>query len=195
MCVCSSMTEINKFKEIFDQKTIAVVGNSKSLLSSNFGNKIDQKYKVVCRINKGVYLLSDSRYSRNVGSRIDILCVNLLRTIKISKSLSNRIKIIQTSPCSYDSPDLFFVPPREFLEPLFERFSPKKPSTGLRVLHLIKEFSEPDKVDVYGFDWKQSHPSFYGTHDDWSQTEHDFKKEQDYCMNQIFSDSRFTLYE
>ena len=57
-----------------------------------------------------------------------------------------------------------------------------RPSTGLRILHLISLYN-PKTVNVYGFDWKKT-PSF---HDKKMIDErHNFALEEDYCHRRFF---------
>lgn len=193
--------EMNFFEKTFGNKRVAVVGNSKGLLSTNLGKEIDSpQVDVVCRINKAFKILPPYRneYEVHIGKRMDVLFVNLLRTVGFRNANKEQTKIVQTSPCSYDDPriisGILHVPERIHFQKIFDEFAPKKPSTGMRVLHLLKTLGNPKSVSVFGFDWKTKNPSFYGFSDDWSQTEHDFAKEQEYCMtNYFYEGSNFIL--
>lgn len=205
----NEVSDSQKFHDIFDGKKIAVVGNSKGLFESNLGRTIDSSssYDLVCRMNKAFRVLPPytRKYTRHIGSRIDVLFVNLYRTsgyisARRKRKEVNPTKIIQTSPCSYDDPSITrfvsFIPKRECIQGLFDDFDGYKPSTGLRVLYLLNHFTNAESVDVFGFDWKQKNPTFCGSKDNWSQTHHNFIKERDYCMENFFSSSKkFTLWE
>ena len=62
-----NLLDINK---IFYQKSVALVGNSESLLTKEYGNLIDS-YDVVCRINRGIENIINNPISS--GTKIDIL--------------------------------------------------------------------------------------------------------------------------
>lgn len=186
-------------KQWFNDKSIAIVGNSKQLLSCSHGESIDS-HDVICRINRAFKIVppKTNKYIKSYGKRTDFLFVNLIRTSGHSYNINEMgpYKIIQTTPCG--------VPPKysktisaiidiSVIKELSDELS-KKPSTGLRILYLISKLN-PKSVDVYGFDWKQKAPSFYGHHDDWSASQHDFEEEQEFCHQHFFSKDNWKLIE
>ena len=191
------MLDVDPLSKIFDGKDVAVIGNSKGLLSSSHGKEIDS-LDVVCRMNKAFNVVPprSNAYSRGIGTRMDVLFVNLVRT---SRFKGTGTTVIQTSPCDHDDPKVAsraaFIPTKEMFRGLFDEFQGVKPTTGIRVLFLLKNHCQPKSVHAYGFDWKTKHPSFYGTSDDWTCVDHDFKKEMEYCMNNFFNDETFILHE
>ena len=186
-------------KKWFKDKSIAIVGNSKHLLSCSHGENIDS-HDVVCRINRSFKIIPPrtNKYIRHYGTKTNFLFVNLIRTSGHSHNVREMgpYKIIQTTACE--------VPPKyskivsavvdgSTIKELSDQLS-MKPSTGLRVLYIISK-CDPKMVSVFGFDWKQKAPSFYGHHDDWSASQHDFKEEQEYCNNYFFSSDNWNLIE
>jgi hypothetical protein len=176
------------FRDWFDDKSIAIIGNSKGLFQQRqLGEIIDTKFEIVCRMNRAHFCVppKTAHYSAHIGTKTDFLFVNNARTCGLSSREKSRwsYKIIQTSPFGYDNPKITrktdFIPEKHLYQTLFDSFT-KKPSTGMRVLHLLS-LCKPKSVDVYGFDWKKKHPSYYGMRDDWSQSEHDFTQEMQYC--------------
>lgn len=192
------MFKLETFGAWFNGKSIAVVGNSKGLLNLNQGTEIDS-HDVVCRMNKAFQILPPvtNQYKNSIGSKIDFLFVNLYRTSGFRQAQSN-IKVIQTTPCSHDDPNIIkhvaWIPYREYLQSIFDEFTGFMPSTGLRVLHLLKTYTKPKIIDVYGFDWKQKFPTFSGGSDNWNQRVHNFKKEKEYCINNFFTSGNIFVH-
>jgi hypothetical protein len=176
-------------KEWFAGKTISVVGNAASLLSQSYGAEID-KSEVVVRLNRGGYKFN--QYTKNMGSRIDVWCMqnaNQNRTY-FNKPHNRHAKKMQMdtidiSPNYIDLVDLVYTI-EDRLE--LEKNLSKKASTGLRVLHYIHK-QAPQKVNVYGFDWKKT----FSWHEKRGCVAHNFEEERNYCMNYIFSEGHFVL--
>ena len=189
----SDQDVINLLHEWFDEKSIAIVGNAKKLLDQTYGSYIDS-HDIVIRINKGFTLSSDKKYENTHGKKTDFVCVNLIRSINcFPNNTKFPYKIIQMSACNPSGP---FSHKVEFscrdlmMNQLLEDFYPAKPTTGLRVLHVISLLN-PKTVSVFGFDWKQESPSFYGSSDNWHTEGHDYLKEKEYCQNNFFSKSNW----
>jgi len=186
-----------KLYEWFGERTIALVGNSKSLIDKNYGEIIDT-YDIVCRINRAFHMLPNRTkyYSKNIGSKTDVFFINQVRTCGIRPLEVEKYIVIQTTPSpvqgSYRK-HVDLVMSKEFFSRINRNFS-EKPSTGMRAL-LCLDAAKAKQVDVYGFDWKQSHPSFYGRSSDWGRKGHNFKEEKDYCMKNIFTKENFNWIE
>jgi hypothetical protein len=166
-------------KEVFEGKIVAVVGNAKSLFDREYGPEIDSA-DIVCRIKRGFYMLNSWDYLSH-GKRTDVWFLNWFKTMNPNK--------VTDKKCEHVVEMLFH--PEVDIEWLKNDLGHHRPSTGLRILHLISLYN-PNKVFVYGYDWKQT-PSFHDHKlvDD----RHDFALEREYCNKRFFSkeDSVFIL--
>lgn len=164
-------------KQVFEQKTISVVGNAKSLFGSNYGHEIDSM-DVVCRIKRGFFMLTKED-EKSHGNRTDVWFLNWFKTMNprkvTSKKCNHTVEILNN--------------PAIDLEWLKRDLGHHRPSTGLRILHFISLY-EPKRVYVYGFDWKET-PSFHDSKLD--DDRHDFKLEKQYCEDRFFSNGTFIL--
>jgi hypothetical protein len=157
-------------RDLFEGKTVSVVGNARSLFDSDYGTEIDS-HDVVCRIKRGFYML-EPKDVKSHGSRTDVWFLNWFKTMNpnkvTQKKCKHTIEILNN--------------PLVDLERLKQDLGHHRPSTGLRILHLISHFS-PRMVYVYGFDWKKT-PSFHDKklYDD----RHDFELERQYCARRFF---------
>lgn len=164
-------------REVFENKTISVVGNAKSLFDKNYGEEIDSA-DVVCRIKRGFFMLHPNDVKSH-GKKTDVWFLNWFKTMNpnkvTSKSCNNIIEILHH--------------PEIDIEWLKKDLGHHRPSTGLRILHLISTYN-PKKVIVYGFDWKET-PSFHdkSIHDD----RHNFPREKEYCKERFFNSNKFIL--
>ena len=179
----------NRLREYIDNKDIAVIGNAKKLLDYSYGNEIDL-HEVVIRMNRGFLLASNQNYKVTHGNKIDLLMVNLIHTINnFPSDCFIPYKVIQTTT---DNPKGKLANKVEFslrdvmMKPLLDKFAPLNATTGLRVLHLVSLLN-PKSVSVYGYDWKQESPTFYGNDDNWHMKGHDYPREKEYCYNNFFS--------
>lgn len=162
-------------REVFEGKTVSVVGNARSLFSTNYGQEIDSA-EVVCRIKRGFFMLKPGD-EKSHGIRTDVWFLNWFKTMdpkKVTKKTCDHIVEILHNP-EID------------IEWLRSELGHHRPSTGLRILHFISLYN-PKKVYVYGYDWKMT-PSFHDNklHDD----RHDFKLEKSYCENTFFNTGIF----
>lgn len=185
----------NQLSEWIDNKTIAIVGNAKKLLDKTYGTHIDS-HEIVIRINKG-FTLANIKYKNTHGCKTDLVMVNLIRTIKCFPKYGKiPYSIIQTSQCNPSGPfanNVEFSLRNSMMKFLLDEMLPAKATTGLRVLHVIS-LLKPKSVSVFGFDWKQESPSFYGSSDNWSTEGHDFLKEKEYCINNYSHRNNWTFY-
>lgn len=176
-------------KDLFEGKIISVVGNSASLIQQSFGKEIDQS-QVVVRINRGGYRFVD--FPKQMGMKLDVWCMQNIKQNRMFFDKPHTRKVFKMQMDTRDiSPD--------FIELANEIFSnedkndldsnlSKKSSTGLRVLYYIKK-QNPQKVFVYGFDWKKT----YSWHERRKCVAHNFEEEHSYCMKNIFDSDKFVL--
>jgi len=162
-------------KEVFEGKTVSVVGNARSLFNSTHGKDIDSA-DVVCRIKRGFFMLNDTTDIISHGQRTDVWFLNWFKTMNPTKVTNKRcdhvVEILHNKEI-----DL------EFLQ---RELGHHRPSTGLRILHFISLYN-PKKVKVYGFDWKST-PSF---HDNKLEDErHDLRLEKKYCHMRWFNNKK-----
>lgn len=182
--------------ELFNNKTIAVIGNAKSLFDKSYGKEIDS-HDIVIRINKGIEVCTREKDFLTHGSKTDLWCFNLYN--KRIESFDDEMKkiLLQTykrmqmnvSPVSknYDFSISYEV--LKEIQNIFEYREHKHVTTGLRVLHCISKYNFRS-VDVYGFDWKET-PTFYNLRED--NRQHDYIKEKDYCFKHYFNNGKFNL--
>jgi hypothetical protein len=164
-------------REVFEGKTVALVGNAKSLFYNKYGLEIDSA-QVVCRIKRGFFMLKPEDV-RSHGKRTDVWFLNWFKTMKpnrvTNKACDHVVEILNHKEID--------------IEWLKKDLGHHRPSTGLRILHLISLY-DPKRVYVYGFDWKET-PSFHDRklHDD----RHDFNLEREYCMSRFFNNENKTF--
>ena len=68
-------------KEWFDNKSIAIIGNAKSLFDKNYGDEIDSN-DIVIRINKGIEVCTQPNNSKSHGKKVDVWCFNLYSSLE-----------------------------------------------------------------------------------------------------------------
>lgn len=180
--------------EWFDGKTIAIIGNAKSLFDKTYGSEIDS-HDVVIRINKGLEACSQPKYLNSHGKKVDVWCFNLYRSLEL---FDNNMK--KQIPQTYKRLQMNYSPDRaKFDSTISEKaimeikdmFRPKKITTGFRILHYMTKFN-PKSVDVYGFDWKET-PTYYIRHISSADKDHDYIKEKQYCFRTYFNTGLYTL--
>jgi hypothetical protein len=152
---------ISSIAEMFDNKSVAVIGNAESIFSYQFGNEIDN-HDIVIRMNKGY--IKDAKAQ---GSKT---------TIWAGSAPMSEIEIIEYfSPLTYmwmtpkisDMPkysDEFlqklFVHPKEIWDTLFCALNNTRPTTGMMVINFLLKYTNPNAVTLYGFDFFKT-KSFY----------------------------------
>ena len=194
-------------KELFDDKSIAIVGNAESLFKHSFGKEIDS-HDTVVRINRSATICFTKKYrslGKTHGIKTTVWAFSFADTMKspLNKNHEKAEYLIQMNDASKNKIEYSFdfdsIQNSEIID-LRERFNrlhnePEKnyaPSTGLRVLNYVSKYS-PSKVDVYGFDWKET-PTFYDIKKQTRQLEmyhnHNYFLEMEYCK-QFFDSFNF----
>lgn len=160
-------------REVFEGKTVSLVGNARSLFHKDYGSEIDSA-DVVCRIKRGFFMLKPEDVKSH-GKKTDVWFLNWFKTMKPNR--------VTNKTCDHIVEILHH--PEIDIEWLKNDLGHHRPSTGLRILHLISLYN-PSKVYVYGYDWKET-PSF---HDKKLEDDrHDFNLEKQYCINKFFSNN------
>lgn len=180
--------------EWFDGKTIAIIGNAKSLFDKTYGSEIDS-HDVVIRINKGLEVCSQSQHLNSHGKKVDVWCFNLYNSLEtfdthMKKKLPQTYKRLQMN-YSLDRIKFDSTISEKAITEIKDMFKPKKVTTGFRILHYISKFN-PKSVNVYGFDWKET-PTYYIRHLSIADKDHDYNKEKQYCFRTYFDTGLYVL--
>jgi hypothetical protein len=156
----AAIRKLAEFRQLFEGKTIALVGNAASLFAAEFGAEIESS-AVVARLNFGVV-----RSEIHQGRRTDVLFF----ATKMKRAQALRLFGCRTF--IWGSPKRLFIDLRFLLHPKELAFVPfadvnllaerlrARPSTGLVALYLLLNRLGAAEVRLYGFDWKQT-PTFY----------------------------------
>lgn len=181
-------------KDWFDNKSIAIVGNARSLFDQRYGLEIDS-HEVVIRINKGIEVCANRSLIASHGKKVDVWCFNLYKSLE---NFDNSMK--KQIPQTYKRLQMNYSPllgkfdstiTEEAMNEIKWIFSPKKITTGFRILHYITKFT-PSSVSVYGFDWKAT-PTYYMNYASRADVDHDYRKEKAYCFEHYFNNGKYLL--
>lgn len=167
---------------------INVVGNAESLLSKNYGTKIDE-YPVI-RMNWGINIVD----SNSQGHRTDYLATFDDALISKHRTQVKIILLIDRSKsklllAKYSNSDVIYT--CNHLKDLVNAI----PSTGFKLLHMLSLFDI--HVNIFGFDFKST-PAYYeemsfntdGPADD---DKHNFLVEKQ-LINQMVHSKGWTFY-
>ena len=160
--------EIRQVKNHIKGKSVAIVGNAKSIFDAGHGKEIDT-HDLVVRFNKGFVTKKEAQ-----GSRTDILLVacELNLDEKASYKAWFSINRSKNTKCG----DLTISDrPRNALRALVG----KQPTTGLMAIDLCLE-SGASQIDLYGFDFEKT-PTFYNP--EGYITPHDYDAEEKIVRN------------
>lgn len=148
-------------KTWFENKTVALVGNAESLFHKEYGKEIDS-HDCIVRLNKAAILyIKHSAYITHGTKTTHWFFFNTgeykhrFDTIDSNVKKMHMSKLRQTKQ-HIDMVDHVF-PVDHFLK-LCEKVKYNNPTTGLMALEYIYSCN-PKKLDVYGFDWKET-PTF-----------------------------------
>jgi len=174
----------------FDDKTVAVVGNSMSLFNHEYGKEIDS-HDLVVRMNKAPMVHTDTRTAHIHGRRTDVWAMwNIDDYTEYMNKVGYKGKRFMVGPVKsrrYEY-DADCVLPAKYTKMVKETVDIKTPSTGFFILYFLANDTRVKEVSVFGFDWKEtmswSDKSYRDRH-------HDFLKERDYCLNVIFKKPNF----
>lgn len=170
-------------------KTVAIVGNSKSLFDYNYGAEIDS-HDVVIRMNKCTTLFEPKSYTLSHGDKTDIWCVWRLNAYEsFNIDMPSHTMQMAFWESTSDIPILSYSYPEAM--DLMKLFGRNDPSTGLMTLDWVSR-RHPKTVNVYGFDWKKT-PTWSDTKEDLVSI-HDFEKEKEFCVTHFKNKLGFKFY-
>lgn len=141
--------EIKAIRPYIKGKSVAIVGNAKSIFDKRNGKEIDE-HDTVIRFNKGFIYNKDAQGS---FTTMVFLACNLA-----SYELQGyKAKFFINRSNHYYNPTALRISngDRKFLA---NRLG-AQPSTGFMVIDICLRFGA-DKIDLYGFDWEKT-PTFY----------------------------------
>ena len=177
-------------KEWFENKTVAIIGNAMSLFDKQYGIEIDE-HDVVVRLNKAAMLHTNFDVSISHGKRTDVwIFWNAGEYKKLFSELPNVKKMHAGHQGRYESN----VSAVDFLYPISPNYNNLKlkagehnnPTTGFIALDWITSCN-PLKLDIYGFDWKET-PTFTDPNRVKDKTcLHDHKTEKEYVNSNILT--------
>ena len=156
-------SEIEEVKKYIAGKTVAIVGNAKSIFDKANGKAIDS-HEVIIRFNRGFITQPKAQ-----GSKTDILLLacelNLDEKASYKAMYSvNRSNNTRCGDLTIDNK----------MRARLRAWIGKQPSTGFMAIDLCRE-AGASKIDLYGFDFEKT-PTFYNPAD--YVTHHDYDAEE-----------------
>jgi lipopolysaccharide biosynthesis glycosyltransferase len=161
----------NNLKDIKDYvcgKSVAIVGNAKSIFDKNNGAEIDA-HDIVMRFNLGV-----PRNEAAQGSKKDILITARGKENPFIDEFKATFIVKRIKHLAVNTPYFFAKKDR-----LRMKHNGVWSSSGFYGLNLILS-SDPKSIDLYGFDFERT-PTYYNAPD--FKTEHNFNYEEKYIKD------------
>jgi hypothetical protein len=190
---------VNKW---FDNKSIAIIGNSLSLFNKDYGTLIDS-HDVVCRLNKGMVQVP----LKSHGKKLDVVFASKWNIVKyfykkyiIKNNMHNDIKFVICSRQGRDditpsiNQEIYYYPlerHKEFKCNILNLSKKQDPSTGIIALDIISH-TNPKSVSMFGFDWKKT-PTFYDL--DREKEPHFYELEKKYCLDYFIKKLGYVYYK
>jgi hypothetical protein len=173
-----------------DGKTIALLGNARSLSNASFGADIDA-LDLVIRLN-GAPIASGASH----GTRTDWIAMSIpIDAATLASRTPQRLLWMTPSrkrlPWRLASQPSFFFYPADMYRELRQELG-SRPTTGLMVADLLRR-SRAAQINLYGFDFFRS-LSLTGRRTA-EQVHHDFDKERDWVVALTKRDPRFRLHQ
>lgn len=159
--------EIKKVKDFIKGKTVAIVGNAKSIFDKKNGKEIDS-HEVVIRFNKGFITKPEAQ-----GKRTDVLLVACELNLDEKAGYKAWFSINRSNNTRCGDMTISNEPRRRLKSLLGSQ-----PSTGFMAIDLCRE-SCASRIDLYGFDFEKT-PTFYNP--EGYKTMHDYKSEEDFVL-------------
>lgn len=158
-------SEIDQVKRFLKGKSVAIVGNAKSIFDKKGGSAIDA-HDVVIRFNRGFVTNEEAQ-----GTRTDILI--LATELNVDEKASFKAMFSVNRSENTKCGDLTIAnEPRRRLRVLLGA----QPSSGCMAIDLCRE-AEVKSIDLYGFDFEAT-PTFYNP--EGYKTLHNYSAEEKY---------------
>ena len=159
----SAARSLDELADVVRDKSIALVGNSTSLLTAP--HNIDA-HDVVIRMNRGIYV---ARESNRLGKKTDVLLCSvikpemkhLVREIRHVMWMSRERRHMLNSEFSYYA-GLIYLYPIEWWEELYVEIG-SRPSCGAMGIDLLSRFIGSGEIKLYGFDFWRSPTTYTGS--------------------------------
>ncbi|QKF67965.1 glycosyltransferase, family 29 [Arcobacter venerupis] len=172
----------DKFKEFFNNKSIAIIGNAQSLFDQELGIEIDS-HDIVIRMNSGMI-----KEPKSQGNKTTIWASSFpLKESEVNEKFNPKYVFWITPKLSvkpiysiYLHKKMFMLP-FSIWEELYQELNQIRPTTGLSIIYFILEHCNAQKVDLYGFDFFET-KSFY-LEKIRTDTPHDFLKEKNFVSS------------
>lgn len=172
-------------------KTVAIVGNARSLASKDYGATIDG-YDVVLRFNR-VPIVSRRSHGYKTNWVATGIPVSQQRLNELGADrllwLSSRRRKMNAETVAVKS--LYVHPLREILS-LEKRAGVSRATTGIAAIDLLSK-SDLSKAMLFGFDFYRSQSS--SSHQTVNTAPHAFDREEDFVRKLLRSDGRFDIAE
>lgn len=160
--------EIKEVKDFIKGKSVAIVGNAKSIFDNRFGAEIDV-HDVVIRFNKG--FITDKKAQ---GSKTDVLI--LACDLTLDEKASYEAKFYVNRSKKTKTGELTISDERRRV---FRTILGAQPSTGFLAVDLSM-MAGAERIDLYGFDFEKT-PTFYNPVG--YKTKHDYAKEKEIMLD------------
>jgi len=158
---------MNSIQKFCNNKSIAIVGNSESLLNNTLGNKIDE-HDIVVRINHAPKYIS--KFPKNVGTKTTIMSYGISKLQfpqQISKICNPEYNLFlircNGQITNYNQYSCFKNPVHGTIEEyskLSSQFGKFKPSTGACTINYFVNNINFSKLSLFGFDFFNSASKF-----------------------------------
>lgn len=164
---------MNELRQLVADKTVAIVGNSESILDRKDGHVIDS-YDIVLRINLGLPGLnvSGKRIKReSVGWKTNIWATSRYWPNAVPKECLSIIWMKLGKLGKFDLKSLIDSNPHcpvynwdHQIEDEIRKFVGADPSTGIQMIYWMCKYAYPKSIGIFGFDcWaKNTHWSGHG---------------------------------
>lgn len=164
-------------------RSVALVGNAKSILASSYGEDIDA-HDVVVRFNRGAV-----QHQQAQGIRTDVLGFSLAIEREFISEHFGQPLLVWLTPKDREKFAIYFesLPgdmsfyPVERWAKLSQALHGARPSSGMMMMDLICRL-QPEAVNLFGFDFKKSR-TFYLQED--HKGPHNWAREKDLAIKFI----------
>jgi len=140
--------EIYEIKSFIKGKTVAIVGNARSIFDKQNGKDIDA-HEVIIRFNRGFVTVPAAQ-----GSRTDILMLACELSIDEKASYKSIYSVNRSMGTRCGNISI-----KNRIRRRLRAWIGKQPSTGFMAIDLCREAGAA-KIDLYGFDFEKT-PTFY----------------------------------